>query len=150
VIGRGLSVTLPQFPALNRDSGRCSVLWPGSYYWNDVHQSPSGRTATLLASAQSSRAQDALLKGLLGVRVVVDWTGGSDPDRNALQTDVEMKLRQAGMSVLAPPSGQAWTSEPPMLFVGVGGTGGAGPVGRYTWLLNCASKRICSATWAQR
>jgi len=81
----------------------------------------------LLTSANPSRAQDSSLKGLIGVRVAVTWTGGADADRDALQADVELKLRQAGMRVAIPE--QATIPPYPLLFIGVGGTGAAVPVG---------------------
>jgi hypothetical protein len=47
-----------------------------------------------------ANAQDSQLKGLAGVRIVVTWTGGTDPEKDALQADAELKLRQAGMRIL--------------------------------------------------
>jgi hypothetical protein len=79
-------------------------------------------------------AQDPPLKSLYGVlRVAVTWTGGSDADRNAIQTDVEFKLRQAGMTVAtADQQVQPFFQQSPnvasMLFVGVGGGNAALPV----------------------
>jgi hypothetical protein len=72
-------------------------------------------------------AQDSQLKGLAGVRVVVTWPAGADADRDALQTDVELKLRQAGMHVLT--ADEQTQTLGSMLFIGVGGTGAAIPVG---------------------
>jgi hypothetical protein len=74
-----------------------------------------------------ANAQTPLLKGLIGVRVSVVWTGGAATDRDAIQSDVELKLRQAGMYVDAPQGSQAPPLFP-LLFIGVGGIGAAGPV----------------------
>jgi len=74
------------------------------------------------------------LKGLISVLVSVTWTGGVDPDRDALQGDVELKVRQAGMHVLtAGQQAQTFADAQAvtfgsMLFVGVGGSGAAIPV----------------------
>jgi hypothetical protein len=81
----------------------------------------------LFASATPSVAQDSQLRGLTGVRVVVTWTGGADSDKDALQSDVELRLRQAGMRVLTADE-QALAPGRPMLIVGVGGPGAATPV----------------------
>ena len=83
----------------------------------------------LLATARPSRSQDPPLKGLIGVRVSLTWTGGTDADRGALQADVESKLRQAGMQVLAPTGLPVLDSTYPLLFIGVGAAGTAVPVG---------------------
>jgi hypothetical protein len=68
-----------------------------------------------------ARAQDSLLKRLAGVRVVTTWTDGTDADRQAIQTDVELKLRQVGMQILNT------CEQPPIcpgtLYVWVGGSG---------------------------
>src|ERR1700674_856539 len=47
-----------------------------------------------------ANAQDSQLKGMAGVRIVVTWTGGTDPEKAALQADAELKLRPAGMHIL--------------------------------------------------
>ena len=83
----------------------------------------------LVASAKHGQAQDPLLKGLIGVRVAVTWTGGAVADRDAIQTDVELRLRQAGMHVATSPVGKPPDSSYPLLFVLIGGTGTAAPVG---------------------
>ena len=68
------------------------------------------------------------MKSLTGVRVVVTWTEGPGSDRDAIQTDVELRLRQAGMRVLTA-SEQMQTPGQPMLFIGAAGSGAAIPVG---------------------
>jgi hypothetical protein len=82
---------------------------------------------TLFGSATLGNAQDSLLKGLTGVRVLVTWTGGADADKDALQTDVELKLRQAGLRVLSAAEQNAAPGRP-LFFVGLVGTGVVIPV----------------------
>lgn len=81
----------------------------------------------LLSGVRSGIAQDSLLKGLTGVRVLVMWTAGTDADKDTVQTDVELKLRQAGLRVL---SATEQTAAPgrPLFFVGLVGTGLVIPV----------------------
>lgn len=80
----------------------------------------------LLASAVPSRAQDSPLRGLAAVQVVVSWMGGPNADRDALQTDVELKARQSGLFVLT--SEEQAQSSGSMLFIGIGGGGTTVPV----------------------
>jgi hypothetical protein len=90
----------------------------------------------LLAGASPAVAQDTQLKGLAGVRVVVTWAG-AEADRGAIQTDVELRLRQAGIRVLTEPE-QAQTPGHPVLFIGIGAIGPVIPVaielGERVWL----------------
>jgi hypothetical protein len=88
-------------------------------------------TLLLASGLIPAQAEEPLLKGLNDVRVVVTWTGGADADKSALQTGVELKLRQVGMHVFTPAelSGlQDAASYVPMLFIGVNGPGAAFPV----------------------
>ena len=83
--------------------------------------------SVLASGVMPVRAQVALLKGLTSVRVLVSWTGGADSNADALRTDVELKLRQAGLRVL---SSEEQTATPghPLFFVGLVGTGVVIPV----------------------
>ena len=80
----------------------------------------------LLASAMPAPAQDQQLKGLTGVRVVVEFpdlnTGPAKEairrNSDAIQTDVELRLREAGMRVLATDQ-RGTRREGPMLAVSV-------------------------------
>jgi hypothetical protein len=81
----------------------------------------------LFGGAAVGNAQDSLLKGVAGVRVLVTWTGGVDADKDAVQSDVELKLRQAGVHVLSATE-QTATPGRPLFFVGLVGSGVVIPV----------------------
>jgi len=67
--------------------------------------------------------QDSPLNGLTDVRVAVDWPAGSDAERGAVQTGVELKLRQAGLHVLT-----AADHRHTRLLIRIGGIGAAIPL----------------------
>jgi hypothetical protein len=79
-------------------------------------------TALILLGGVMARAsaQDPVLKGLGAVRVLVSWTGGTDAEKDALKTDVELKLRQAGLFIVS--------DDGSTLFVGIGAGNVAVPV----------------------
>ena len=66
------------------------------------------------------------LRGLAGVAVVVDWDAPSS-DRDAIRTNTELSLRQAGLRVLTPDELEK-ASGMPILFISAVGTGATVPV----------------------
>ena len=89
----------------------------------------------VMVNAQDTELTRATLKGLKGLYVVIEdlrpEVEQAGLTKSAIQTDVELKLRQAGISVL---SREQWLNEPgwPYLYVNVN----VNPRSDYSWPYN--------------
>ena len=72
---------------------------------------------------------DRQLRGLTGVAVIFLWNGATPADNQAIEAEIELRLRRAGMHVLEPAEYDPdKTPGMPTLYISVTGTGLAIPI----------------------